>query len=91
MQKKQFSFDYGFVANSRHFDQMFTIGEQTYIEPQVGWCQIFCRLIAANKYLASQIFSPTNDVQVRIFEYDRIFVGERRFRRNFFIITLVLR
>ena len=53
--------------------------------------QIFCRLIAANKYLALQIISPTNDVQVRIFEYDRIFFGEKRFPRNFFIITLVLR
>jgi hypothetical protein len=30
-------------------------------------------------------------VQVRIFEYDRIFFGEKRFPRNFFIITLVLR
>jgi len=47
---------------------MFTFDEQTYIEPQVGWWQIFCWQIAANKYLVSQIFSPTNDVQIRIFE-----------------------
>ena len=41
--------------------------------------QIFCRLIAANKYSR-----PTNDVQVRIFEYDRIFVGEQRLH---FLVT----
>ena len=62
--KKQFDLDYyGFVENSRHFDQMFTIGEQTYI---VGWWQIFGWLIAANKYLTSQIFSPANNVHDRI-------------------------
>ena len=70
---------------------MFTTGGKTYVEPQVGWWQIFCRLIAANKYLALQIISPTNDLQVKTFEYDRIFFGEKRFPRNFFIITLVLR
>merc|ERR1712051_684515 len=63
---------------------MFTTGGQTYVEPQVGWWQIFCRLIAANKYLALQLISPTTDLQVKTFEYDRIFFGEKRFPCNFF-------
>jgi len=59
----------GFVAYSRHFDQMFT----QFVNKHILNClwQIFCRLFAANKYLDSQIFSPTNDVQDRIFEYEK--------------------
>ena len=40
--------------------------------------QIFCRLIAANKYLALRMISPTNDAQVKIFEYNGIFFGEKK-------------
>ena len=53
--------------------------------------QIFCRLIAANKYLALQIISPTNDVQVKnIWIWQNIFWW-KKISSQLLHITLVLR